>query len=35
MEAWHIRSETTSRNRDSGTFPSIYNILIPTVSPHS
>ena len=37
MEAWYIRSERNPMNRDSGTFPStcIYNILLPTVSPHS
>ena len=35
MEAWYIRSEANLMNRDSGTSPSIYNILLPTVSPHS
>jgi len=34
MEAWYIRSEANPMNRDSGTFPSVYNILLPTVSPH-
>jgi len=35
MEAWYIRSEANTMDRDSGTIPSIYNILIPTVSHHS